>query len=52
MKIFGIKNKHLYEIFDISNDEKIALFYKKYVVFEVISSFGKKHIKIDDDRVR
>lgn len=32
-KIFGIKNKHLYEIFDISNDEKIALFYEKYVVF-------------------
>jgi hypothetical protein len=49
--IIGIKNKVLYRIYDISTEEDKLKFKEDFLVFEIGEAYGKRHIKIDEEKI-
>lgn len=49
--IIGIKNKHLYRIYDVTTEKDSLRFKEDYLIFEIGEAYGRKHIKIDDEKI-
>lgn len=49
--IIGIKNKQLYQIYDVTTEQGKLNFKEEFLIFEVGEAYGKRHIKIDDERI-
>jgi hypothetical protein len=49
--IIGVRKKQLYRICEVTSEEEKRAFREDYLVFEVGEAYGRRHIKIDDERV-